>query len=95
MLKTLGLGGDGDEVDAIEGVEREFGVTLDKSDAANWLTVGDVYLSLQHALPSEVANLRSTWARYYEVLGRSVGVYSKLIDIKTRIKCLVLLWSRH
>lgn len=36
MLSSLGLGGDGDEVNAIGDVEREFGVNLDKSDASSW-----------------------------------------------------------
>jgi hypothetical protein len=35
MLKSLDLGEDGDEVEAIRDVETEFGVTLDKGDAPN------------------------------------------------------------
>jgi hypothetical protein len=44
MLKDLGLAGDGDEIDAVEDVEKEFGVKLDI--APNWHTVGDIYHAL-------------------------------------------------
>lgn len=46
---TLGLWGDGDEIAAIEEVEERFGVKLDTSTAASWLTVGDVFAALQRA----------------------------------------------
>ena len=55
MLARLNLGGDGDEIEAIEQVEREFGIRLDVRDAPNWITVGDVYTSLLRALPEYLA----------------------------------------
>jgi hypothetical protein len=85
MLKSLGLGGDGDEVDAIEDVEREFGVRLDVADAPNWCTVGDVYLSLQHTLPPELRNHASTWERFCKAISNQSCVDSNLIDEQTRL----------
>jgi hypothetical protein len=43
---SVGLGGDGDEIVAIDDVERAFGVKLDKADAAQWHTASDVFVSL-------------------------------------------------
>ena len=53
--QSVGLGGDGDEVSAIQEVEAEFGVQLDCSDAPNWATAGDVYRALCRVLPAEEA----------------------------------------
>jgi hypothetical protein len=64
MLEHLNLLGDGDEVDAIEEVEREFGVRIDTGDAPNWVRVGDVYASLQRALPDYLRRRPSTWPRF-------------------------------
>lgn len=52
MLESLGLVGDGEEISAIEEVERQFGVTLDHSRAATWRCVGDIHTTLLAALPS-------------------------------------------
>ena len=49
--KSVGLAGDGDEIDAFTDVERAFAVKLDHSDAPHWRTAGDVFNSLKHALP--------------------------------------------
>ena len=38
--KSVGLGGDGDEIAAIDDVERAFGVKLDYADVSRWLTAG-------------------------------------------------------
>ncbi|WP_397597984.1 hypothetical protein [Sphingorhabdus sp.] len=77
---SVGLGGDGDEIDAIEDVERVFGVTLDKADAPYWLTAGDVYASLCRALPAEVPVDGDTWDRFTEALAYQTGVDPKLIE---------------
>ena len=68
MLAHLNLFGDGDEIAAIEAVEREFGVAIDTSDAARWLTVGDVQAALLRSLPSYVARQPSTWRRFCHAL---------------------------
>jgi hypothetical protein len=51
--KSVGLGGDGDEIAAITDVERALGVKLDYADAPHWRTAGDVFASICKALPAE------------------------------------------
>jgi hypothetical protein len=72
--RSVGLGGDGDEVTAIEEVERTFGVQLDKIDASKWVTAGDVFASLQKALPCIRADDPATWRRFAEALTDETGV---------------------
>lgn len=72
--KSVGLGGDGDEIRAIEDVERAFGVTLDKGDAQHWVTAGDLFLSLQKALAAEDRDDPETWVRFTEALANETGV---------------------
>ena len=71
---SVGLVGDGDEVAAIEDVEGEFGVALDKRDAALWLTAGDVFASLLKALPSDAATDSAAWERFGRSLCRETGM---------------------
>ena|SRR5579871_6484938 len=85
MLKSLGLGGDGDEVDAVEHVEKEFGVSLDTSSASSWLTVGDVYLALQKALPAHMRSDPSTWKRFCVAICHESGADSTLVNEQTRL----------
>ncbi|HEY3812495.1 MAG TPA: acyl carrier protein [Caulobacteraceae bacterium] len=68
MLTHLDLAGDGDEIDAIERVEEEFGVTLDKQAASSWRTAGDVYASLLRQLPEDLAQQPTTWLRFRKAL---------------------------
>lgn len=65
---SLGLGGDGDEIQAISEVERHFGVKLDYSDASRWTTAGDVFTALQRALPSEQAKAVETWPAFAKAI---------------------------
>jgi hypothetical protein len=53
LLESLGLVGDGDEVDAVRDVERCFDVVLDYGHAGEWRTVGDVHAALASVLPPE------------------------------------------
>jgi hypothetical protein len=71
---SLGLGGDGDEIDAIAHVERLFAVQLDYSQADRWRTVGDVFSALQRALPPERASSSETWSRFLEAMSQETGV---------------------
>ena len=68
MLAHLNLAGDGDDVAAIESVEREFGVVMDTNDAPGWLSVGDVYASLLRSLPEYDVRQPSTWRRLCRAL---------------------------
>ena len=71
---SVGLGGDGDEIAAIEAVEREFNLWLIKDDAANWHTAGDVYRSLLKAMPVEARADQHNWRRFAVALAWETGV---------------------
>jgi hypothetical protein len=104
---SVGLGGDGDEVAAIEEVEKEFGVTLDDRDAPQWHTAGDVFSSLLKALPPEATPDPATWERFAKALARETGIDPRLITknspllapdigfwggVKEGCGCVVWLW---
>ena len=72
--KGVGLGGAGDEICAIEDIERAFGVTLDKGDAQHRVTAGDLFVSLQKALSVEDRDDPETWVRFTETLVAGTGV---------------------
>jgi hypothetical protein len=78
-LYNVGLAGDGDEVAAICDVEREFGVKLDYSDASNWRTAGDVFLSLKSALAANNRHSEAVWERFATSLTGQSGVKPGLI----------------
>jgi hypothetical protein len=56
MLKSIGPGGDGDEVDAIERVEAEFEFLFDHDDRETFVTVGDVWRALLKELSLDEAS---------------------------------------
>lgn len=69
MLRSLGLGGDGDEIDAIQRVEREFQINFSSEDWEGFVTVGDVWRALLVRLglnDEEAAPLRD---RFVALLG--------------------------
>jgi len=71
---SLGLGGDGDEIDAIEEVERRFCVRLYYSDARSWTTVGDVFAALQRAPSAGRTTAPDAWATFAEAICMETGV---------------------
>lgn len=71
---SVGLGGDGDEIAAIDEVEAVFGVTLDYADAPTWETAGDVFRTLQNSLPADIANAPDTWDRFATALTHETGI---------------------
>ncbi|PZN92322.1 MAG: hypothetical protein DCF31_16625 [Alphaproteobacteria bacterium] len=81
--RSLGLGGDGDEITAIKEVERCFGVRLDYSDSQNWTTAGDVFAALQRALPAERAAAHDTWVRFAQAISSETGVDYSLVTHET------------
>lgn len=83
MLSHLGLGGDGDEITAIEDVEREFGVGIDTGNAACWRTTGDVFDALLPSLPDYVAKQPSTWPRFCHALSQVSGDDPRQIERQT------------
>ncbi|MDF8331772.1 hypothetical protein [Novosphingobium cyanobacteriorum] len=91
LPKSVGLGGDGDEIVAIDDVERTFGVTLNKADAARWLTAGDVFVSLCKALPADMRN-DDLWPHFAEVLTSQTGVDPKVIEKDSPLLSQSRLW---
>jgi hypothetical protein len=77
---SVGLGGDGDEIVAIEDVERVFSVKLDKTGATQWLTAGDVFVALCKALPADIQHDDGLWSRFTAVLTDQTGVDPKVIE---------------
>ena len=91
---SVGLGGDGDEIAAIADVERAFGVRLDYADAAHWVTAGDVFASLQRALPAEQRNKQDVWDRFAEALSGETGVDPNDIARDSPLLSQSRLWTR-
>jgi len=88
---SVGLGGDGDEIVAIDDVERAFGVKLDKAHAAQWHTAGDVFASLCQALPADSGD-DDLWSRFTQVLTDQTGVDPKVIQKESPLLSQSRLW---
>jgi hypothetical protein len=82
-LESIGLGGDGDEVDAILAVERHFGVSLDYEDAPGWVTAGDVFASLRKALPPDQQSRSDLWPRFATIICEETGANASLVGPHT------------
>jgi hypothetical protein len=91
LPQSVGLGGDGDEIVAIEDVERAFGVKLDKANAAQWYTAGDVFASLCQALRADIRD-NDLWLRFAEVLTDQTGVDPKAISKDSPLLSQSRLW---
>jgi hypothetical protein len=92
LPNTVGLGGDGDEIAAIDGVERAFSVQLDKADAPEWHTAGDVFASLLKALPADLRSDDGLWQRFTEVLADQTGADPKAIERDSPLLSQSRLW---
>jgi len=84
-LETLGLWGDGDEIDALRDVERRFGVKLNYTAAGNWFTVGDVYADLLKVLPQPALQSPDTWPAFAEAIAEETGADPLRIAPETRL----------
>lgn len=82
---SLGLGCDGDEIQAIGEVERRFGVKLDYSDASQWTTAGDVFAALQRALPSDQAEAVEIWPAFAEAICDETAVDPLKVTPETQL----------
>lgn len=91
LPKSVGLGGDGDEIVAIDDVERAFGVKLDKAHAPQWHTAGDVFASLCQALPADIRD-DGLWSRFTEVLTVQTGVDPRAIKKDSPLLSRSRLW---
>lgn len=83
--RSVGLGGDGDEIAAIREVEEEFGVRLDYANAHDWATVEDVYAALRKALPAEEADQQGVWDRFAQALCRETGLSPSNIRLTSEL----------
>ena len=90
QLETIGLGGDGDEVDAIQAVERHFAVTLDYADAPNWRTAGDVFASLLKALPADQHHRHDLWPTFAAIMCDETGADPSRVGRNTLLLALPL-----
>ncbi|QOV96352.1 hypothetical protein [Novosphingobium sp. ES2-1] len=91
LATSVGLGGDGDEIVAIDDVERAFGVKLDKTHAAQWYTAGDLFASLCQALPADHAD-NDLWSRFTKVLTDQTGVDPQAIQKESPLLSQSRLW---
>lgn len=72
--QSIGLAGDGDELEALRDVEAAFGVKLDYADSGNWVTAGSLFESLRRAMRAGPAENPETWARFTHALAQQAGV---------------------
>ncbi|MDJ0276070.1 hypothetical protein QLH51_04530 [Sphingomonas sp. 2R-10] len=91
LPKSVGLGGDGDEIVAIEEVERTFSVKLDKAEAVQWHTAGDLFASLCKALPADIRD-DNLWSRFTEVLTDQTGIDPKVVERDSPLLSESRLW---
>ncbi|MEG3179397.1 hypothetical protein [Sphingomonas sp. LT1P40] len=91
-VHSVGLGGDGDEIWAIEEVETAFGVKLDDKDAIGWVTAGDVFRSLHKALPSVEMGTPEEWNRFATALARQTGIDPELITPESPLLGETRIW---
>ncbi len=89
-LETIGLGGDGDEVDAVRNLERHLGVSLDYGDASGWRTAGDVFLSLVNALPRHERDQEDLWATFTAIMCNETGADAAKVGADTLLLGLPL-----
>lgn len=79
VAQSVGLAGDGDEISAIDDVERAFGLKFNYDDASNWRTAGDLFASLQKALPETDLAEAGLWDRFALALSQETGVDPNLL----------------
>jgi hypothetical protein len=91
---SVGLGGDGDEIAAIDDVERAFGIKLDYSDAPQWLTAGDVFDALRKALPADKRDTADLWERFSAAICGVTGVNPKAIERGSPLLSSSRFWAR-
>ncbi|HYJ81864.1 MAG TPA: hypothetical protein VEW26_03345 [Allosphingosinicella sp.] len=85
MQRSLGLGGDGDEVDAVECVERTFGVAFAVADCESFETVGDVWAALIGEMRLDEAAAAPLWPRFATAIASETGVDPARIGPGTRL----------
>lgn len=89
-LETIGLGGDGDEVEAIVAIERHFGISLDYGDASNWVTAGELFGSVLKALPADRAGGEDLWPQFARNLCEETGADPSRVAAETLLLAMPL-----
>jgi hypothetical protein len=92
--KSVGLGGDGDEIFAVADVERTFGIKLNYADAPHWLTAGDLFASVQKALPEKQREGPEVWERFATALCGQTGVNPKDNEPSSPLLSQSRFWAR-
>jgi hypothetical protein len=90
---SVGLGGDGDEIAAIDDVERAFGVKLDNGT----LHVGsqrETYSLPSKSLPAEERDRPDVWKRFAVALCGQTGVNPDYIEPGSPLLSDSRLWAR-
>jgi hypothetical protein len=82
VLEHAGLWGDGDEIEAIELVEKRLNVSFRDDEAADIWTVGDLWRSLLDSNP-KLKNDRRSWFRFVAALTAYQGVNPREIGEQT------------
>ena len=89
-LETIGLGGDGDQVDAFLALEQHFGVSMDDSDVARWTTAGDVFAALIKALPEHERQREGLWSAFATIMCDETGADASRVGPNTLLLALPL-----
>jgi pyruvate carboxylase len=92
--QSVGLGGDGDEIEAITDVERAFGVKLDYGNAGQWITAGDVFDALLVAIPASERAQTDLWERFAKALCGITGVDPRSIEPASPLLSQCRFWGR-
>jgi hypothetical protein len=92
--KNVGLGGDGDEICAVADVERAFGIKLDYADGPHWLTAGDLFASVERALPEEQRGDPEVWKRFAVALCGQTGANPEEIEPNSPLLSQSRFWAR-
>ncbi|WP_262689833.1 acyl carrier protein [Kordiimonas aestuarii] len=83
-LETIGLGGDGDDVEILEDIEKAFRIKISDEDAAACCTVGDLYellLTKYDLVATERTDYLCASHRAFNEVRRVIGMLSP-VDVK-------------
>ena len=83
-LPTIGLWGDGDEIWAIEAAFAALGLDVPVEDAANWVTVGDLWDSVLKIVP-DVGDDPENWNKFRIALSDETGVDWTMVEQATTL----------
>ncbi len=65
--QTLGLGGDGDDAELVQAIERAFDLRFADAETASWRTAGDIHKTLLDRMPESPAGACATSMAFYRL----------------------------